>query len=68
MLLNSALLRHASGSLSRIASVVEALLMLLRHFALNLDVSTVWAGIAGLFQVSKQILLSLASEQSERCV
>ena len=50
------------GFCFRIALVMEDLLMLLRHFALNLDVWTVWASIVGLFQVLKQIVLSFASE------
>jgi len=49
------------GFCFRIALVMEDLLML-RHFALNLDVWTVWASIVGLFQVFKQIVLSFASE------
>ena len=56
------------GFLSRIASVAEALSMLLRHFALILDVSTLLAGIVGVFQVSKQVKLSLASQLPERCL
>ena len=38
------------------ASVVGAVWVLLGHYALNPDVSTVWPGIAGLFQVSLQLL------------
>ncbi|CAK0778991.1 hypothetical protein CVIRNUC_004677 [Coccomyxa viridis] len=34
------------------ASVVGAVWVLLGHYALNPDVSTVWPGIAGLFQVT----------------
>ena len=39
------------------ASVVGAVWVLLGHYALNPDVSTVWPGIAGLFQVSLQLLM-----------
>ena len=38
------------------ASVVGAVWVLLGHYALNPDVSTVWPGIAGLFQVALQLL------------
>ena len=40
------------------ASVVGAVWVLLGHYALNPDVTTVWPGIAGLFQVSPQRLVT----------
>lgn len=39
------------------ASVVGAVWVLLGHYALNPDVTTVWPGIAGLFQVAHALPL-----------